>query len=256
MNNKQVMTIGIILFLISMFFIGCVENKGSNENGQNQLPVPVITLVDYPLWWNDTFSVSAEESFDSDGNILEYRWIFETKESYGSIILSSDSRTGINTNFVLPDFNDYGHSLGDGKLTLSVTDDNGATAFAHYDIPIRHRPIISFEQVNSSLTKFIIRYVNPAINSTGYVYPLKEPEIWLKIYEYNLTTPEEDPWKLSSWGSLGYNYKDTDGDGNITTGDTFTIDDMYIGYKLKLELIGGQSHNRETVVGSLEAEIE
>lgn len=252
------MTIGMILLLISMLFIGCVENNGSNENGQNQLPVPVITLGDYPLWWNDTFSVSAKESYDSDGNILDYGWLFETKESYGSIILSSDSRTGINTNFVLPDFNDYHHSLGDGKLTLSVTDDKGATAFVHYDIPIRHRPIISFEQVNSSLTNFIITYVNPAINSTGYVYPLKEDEIWLKIYKYNLSTPE-DPWKWGTMGELGFNYIDADGDGNFTAGDTFTIDDVahiYMGHKLKLELIGGPGHNRETIVGSLEAEIE
>jgi hypothetical protein len=254
MMKKQVPVFGIILLLVIIIFIGCIENNESNTNKQNQLPVPIISFPQgaRPRWWNDTLRVSAEDSYDSDGYIVDYRWFFETG-TLGSIE-SGDTRTGINTYFWIP----VVHVMdGYGNLTLVVTDDKGATAFAYYDIPIRSSSyLIGFKQINSS-TVFNITSVQEANNLTGQGFlKTAAEEIGMKIYVNGSLYMYENPVGLPE-------YIDKDKDGFVSEGDTFDISGLcygsnpecFSGSTVKIELVGCSGHNWETIVGSLEVEI-
>jgi hypothetical protein len=251
MEKIKVLIIGITLFLSITIFIGCTEtNESGNNVGLNELPIPIITFPEgaHPRWWNDTLFVNALESYDFDGDIVDYRWFFET--NIGLTPDSSETRAGDSTSYKIPEAN-----FMDGyvNITLAVTDNKGVSSFAYYDIPLRRgKGAIHFEQIDSS-TVFNITFVQGVSNGTGEGFlDLFEKEIFVEIY------------KNGSWdGQLGYfpGYKDVDNDGTISKGDTFDIFDSfwpnyYDGSTVKIDLIGGKGHNRETIVGSLEVEFE
>jgi len=263
MKKLKVLIIGIILLLTITIFIGCTENNDKTEKSvtQNQLPVPAISfpLGDHPRWWNDDLDVSAYNSYDSDGNISNYRWFFELYS--GDDFFTDYSRDGRNVSFSIPELTG---SPGKGVLTLQITDDDGDTSFTYYEILIRKKPQINFEQVDSSAT-FNITYVSKEYDNYGILgpastpakYPLIKEEIGVKIYEYDSQTVDDsDPWSWVEGPTSLHGYNDVNGDGDVTAGDTFTIPSKYEGRHIKIVLTGAYGHNLLTEIGSLEAEIE
>ena len=253
---KKIFILLSILLTIILILSGCVsddinqndENQEKEETEiivQNTLPIPVITIrYDYPLWWNDILYVSAEGSSDSDGEITNYIWWFDidhstsTKNNY-----QAESKTGSAVSFQMPNFT---YSPDTGNITLSVTDDDGASSFSYDEVQLAYRPYIYFEQVGSSTTF--------EITSIAYIYDLVGEEINAQFYRYTTESGWSKGWVEQTGQFPGY--KDIDQDGIVTNGDTFTIDDRYIGDTIRIELIGGEGHNSDTIIGSLEATIE
>ena len=247
--KKNLLISGIIFLLIATSLSGCVDesNDSNNENNNqqtietNNLPVPIIKVQNgYYLWWNDTLRVTAEDSYDSDGNITGYVWWFDDGQGF------TESKTGKDVSFNLPERNTISSSPT-GKISLAVTDDKGDTAFAFNEsIFIGYRPAVGLQQVGTS-DIIEITYV---ANLPSDIY----------LYEEELTV---DSWlngEMKGWELYGYGLTDVDGNGHISEGDTINLSEIVwyedlSGSTVKIELNGAGAHNPKTVVGSIEVDI-
>jgi len=246
--KKHLIIVGITLFLLIVELSGCTEEKASSDNNENKsiilenkVPVAVINIRNkHVLWWNDTLYLSAEDSYDPDGNIVGYVWWFD--DGFGFV----ESKTGKTVSFKLPDRQITATSLL-GRLTLAVTDNEGATAFAFNEsVPITYRPWIGLQQINSTpLVK--VTY----IANLPYDIHLYEEELYANTW---LNGNQIDYGK-SFWG-----FNDVNGDGYVSEGDIINLTDIFYedisGSTVKIELTGKGYHNPKTIVASIEVEIE
>ena len=248
--KKNLLILGIVFLMIASSISGCVEesNDSNNENNNqqttetNDLPVPIIKVLnEYYLWWNDTLRVTAEDSYDSDGNITGYVWWFDDGQGF------TESKTGKDVSFTLPE-RTITSSSPTGKISLAVTDDQGDTAFAFNEsVYIGFRPAIGLQQVGTS-----------AILEITYVANLPSTNFFL--YEEELCVDSWFNGEINSWGLSDIGLTDVDGNGYISQGDTIDLSEIFwnedlSGSTVKIELNGGGAHNPETVVASIEVDI-
>ncbi len=96
-----------LIFLL--FFIGC----GNNNAPQNRAPIAKITASPQSITVGNTITLDANNSSDSDGQIVSYQWLDQNNqllENSSKLIWQAPSTMGTYT------------------ITLKVTDDDGATA--------------------------------------------------------------------------------------------------------------------------------
>jgi len=107
---------------------------------RNKSPVAIFTESAETVYVNETITFNAADSYDPDGSIVNYSWDFG----------DGNTATGIT---VSHDYSDNGFYL----VTLTVTDNDGATASAHATKTVMNRPpVASFtetaETVNTDET--------------------------------------------------------------------------------------------------------
>jgi hypothetical protein len=135
-----------------------------------------------------------------------------------------------------------------GKLSLAVIDDKGDTVFAYNEsIHVSYRPYIGLNQLDSS-----------SILEVTYVANLPTG---VELYPEELYVETWIDGDQISYGSSQLGFEDVNEDGYISEGDTFNLEVIFSpseisGYTVKIELTGGGGHNPETVVASIEVDIE
>lgn len=104
------------------------------EVPDNELPVAKIniTSLDSVL---GTAEIDGTESYDSDGNIVDYAWeIASQSETITALTLTNESTDS-------PTLNWTGEETGNIKLSLTVTDNDGATSTKSSTIIINSVPV-------------------------------------------------------------------------------------------------------------------
>lgn len=153
---------------------------------------------DVIIWFNDTVHFSAEGSYDPDGEIASYTWIFgDGNTAYGK---------EVEHKFLMDP------SLWKENVTLIVEDNNGTIDADYCIVYLNFPPYFCFEQVdNTSLIRF--NWVTP---------PYPKGNLSLDgdyfIYTYGLGGSCGQPIELTRDF-----YNDTDNDGNISVGDTIDV---------------------------------
>ena len=240
--KKEMLLIIIVLFLLIVGYIVYNEQKSSDSNVnivQNQLPVPIITELDYTPWWNDTINIYSYGSYDPDGDIIEYIWWLNcdkygwyTDENYNF----AQSKTGEDVEFKLPE--SVHVTDNNSIITLAVVDDKGAIQFSHYYFDIIAPPRLFLKQINST----------PLIEITG-----------VTSEKININ---EVCQKMFGGSSHISDYIDTDEDGYVSEGDIINISNNYeyksgiSGSTVEFTLLGCYPHNQKTVLSSIDAKVE
>jgi len=119
---------------------GATDTIATSKIVRNKSPVAIFTESAETVYINETITFNAAESHDPDGTIVNYSWDF------------GDGNTGTGIT-VSHDYSDNGFYL----VTLTVTDNDGATASAHATKTVMNRqPVASFtetaETVNTDET--------------------------------------------------------------------------------------------------------
>lgn len=92
--NKKISTIVILFVIISILLTGCIYESNSvdiiSNSTNNFFPVAIISAP-HQVYFGDIIEFDATNSYDSDGNIVYYYWMFgdgdtseeeKTKHSY------------------------------------------------------------------------------------------------------------------------------------------------------------------------------
>jgi len=119
---------------------GATDTIATSKIVRNKSPVAIFTESAETVYINETISFNAAESYDPDGTIVNYSWDFG----------DGNTGTGITVSHA---YSDNGFYL----VTLTVTDNDGATASAHATKTVMNRPpVASFtetaETVNTDET--------------------------------------------------------------------------------------------------------
>ena len=119
---------------------GATDTIATSKVVWNKSPVAIFTESAENVYVDETISFNAAESYDPDGTIVAYSWDFG----------DGSTATGVT---VSHDYSDKGFYL----VTLTVTDNDGATASAHATKTVMNRPpVASFtetaETVNTDET--------------------------------------------------------------------------------------------------------
>ncbi len=89
----------------------------------NLAPTAVIDLISSTVWFNEHTELSAMDSSDADGTVVAYRWIWD-----------GQTATGATLRLLLTD---------DTVVTLTVTDDSGASASTSLDLTVSVGPKVT-----------------------------------------------------------------------------------------------------------------
>lgn len=100
----------------------------------NELPIADISVISLDSVLG-TAQVDGTESYDNDGSIVSYEWEISSQ----SETITTLSLTGAST--VSPTLDWAGEEVGDIELTLTVTDDEGATSSTSFTLTINPVPI-------------------------------------------------------------------------------------------------------------------
>lgn len=127
MDNKKIAVILIILLFVPLLS-GCLGGNGPVENNtppsNNSPPVPIITAPE-KAYFGDAIVFDASKSYDSDGNIESYAWIFDDNENI-------DGKTATHTYELQNDFHTEYPIIY--QVVLSVVDNNGSCVYTPYEI--------------------------------------------------------------------------------------------------------------------------
>ena len=126
-NKKKIAVILITLLLIPIL-AGCLGgNKQEDDNTSilnNVAPVPVITAPE-KAYFGDPIIFDASKSYDPDGTVESYAWIFDDNETAGEV-------TATHTYELQNDFRtEYPIFY---SVVLSVVDNNGSCEYTAHEI--------------------------------------------------------------------------------------------------------------------------
>jgi len=119
---------------------GATDTIATSKIVRNKSPVAIFTESAENVYVNETITFNAADSYDPDGYIVNYSWDFG----------DGNTATGVTVSHA---YSDNGFYL----VTLTVTDNDGATASAHATKTVMNRqPVASFtetaETVNTDET--------------------------------------------------------------------------------------------------------
>ena len=107
MKSKYIIITTLIITFI-IFFSGCITNTEQNSNQLNTNlenvvpPISVITAPDVGFF-DQEIEFSAENSYDPDGNIVSYKWMFgDDQFDQGEIITHTFKQTNDYNNLTFP----------------------------------------------------------------------------------------------------------------------------------------------------------
>jgi hypothetical protein len=260
-------SVGIAVVFILVSLSGCTEND-EDKPSINKVPVAVITVKnENPVWWNDTLYVSAENSYDPDGNLTDYVWWFISKSENTNY--RDGSRHGENVGYRLPVQKDpiwETFSSGNYEIDLMVVDNNGTVNFTSERMTIFPHPRITLEQKGT--THLLEIYVSD-YNKMGF------PVLKLDELRINRAYLDDEPWDYGIPGptfdtlseSDFYHdviYHDVDEDGNVSIGDTLDLDVLFEsmdvgnvvrGSVVTIEITGGEWHNWQQILNPTTKEL-
>ena len=126
-NKKKIAVILITLLLIPIF-AGCLGgNKQEEDNTSilnNVAPVPVITAPE-KAYFGDSIIFDASKSYDPDGTIESYAWIFDDNET-------AEEVTATHTYELQNDFRTEYPIIY--SIVLSIVDNNGSCEYTAHEI--------------------------------------------------------------------------------------------------------------------------
>jgi PKD repeat protein len=105
---------------------GATDTASTAKTVRNQPPVAIFTESAETAYTGDTITFNAAESYDPDGHIFEYSWDFG----------DGTTATGIIVSHIYQDNGSY-------DVTLTVTDNNGATDSAEATITVMNSPPVA-----------------------------------------------------------------------------------------------------------------
>ena len=78
---KRIVILLVIFFTLSVILSGCIDDKVEDDNynlKKSEKGIPPITIIDAPSvgYFGQEIEFSAKQSYDSDGDIISYKWIF------------------------------------------------------------------------------------------------------------------------------------------------------------------------------------
>lgn len=126
--NKEKIAVILITLLLIPILAGCLGGNNQKEDNtsilNNVAPVPVITAPE-KAYFGDSITFDASKSYDTDGTIESYAWIFDDNETAEEVTvthiyeLQNDFRTEYPIIY---------------SVVLSVVDNNGSCEYTAYEI--------------------------------------------------------------------------------------------------------------------------
>jgi PKD repeat protein len=175
----------ILLLILSSFTLGCIEDSGDDKKKQNEPPV-ADAGANQDVLSQTLVHFSGSNSSDPDGEIVNFEWNFDDYNSPGP-------ETSLEEN---PEYR-YNHP-GEYSVTLTVTDNKGASSSDNINVIVRNRPPVATVGDSVNTTVFDVIYFN------GIAH---DPDGFITGYAWDFEGDDIIDWQASSKGETTHFYK-------------------------------------------------